>query len=122
MLQTPHRPGQTAMTPGSIGQKYSVSADTACPAILSDIVADDKRAVQVIESLRLMLRRQATARKPMDLCDIVHDVVGLLHTELVRQGVQLELPLGAAAALMDVQQAIRQAHTAAPGKAKAGQE
>jgi thiamine-phosphate pyrophosphorylase len=30
-------------------------------------------------------------------------------------------PRGAAAALMDVEQAIRQAHTAAPGKAKAGQ-
>jgi signal transduction histidine kinase len=74
-------------------------------AILSDIVADDKRAVQVIESLRLMLRRQATARKPMDLCDIVHDVVGLLHTELVRQGVQLELPVGAVGSIALVDRA-----------------
>ncbi|HUP05936.1 MAG TPA: ATP-binding protein [Caldimonas sp.] len=66
--------------------------ETEIAEILADIVADDKRAVQVIESLRLMLRRQSTAHKPVDLCDIVRDVVSLLRNEFVRQGVQLELP------------------------------
>ena len=61
--------------------------------ILSDIVADDKRAVQVIESLRLMLRRQVTARTPVDVCDIVHDAARLLRTEFVRRGVQLDVPV-----------------------------
>ncbi len=28
MLQTPHLPGQFERTPGSIGQKYSVSLET----------------------------------------------------------------------------------------------
>jgi len=74
-------------------------------AILADIVADDKRAVQVIESLRLMLRRQATARRPVDLRDIVHDVVGLLRSEMVRQGVQLEVPHAAVGCLALVDRA-----------------
>ena len=58
--------------------------------LLSDIVADNKRAAKVIESLRLMLRRQKTERVPVDMADIVHNVVGMLHIELMRQQVILE--------------------------------
>ena len=31
----PHLPGQSETTPGSMGQKYSVSAEMACDAMLS---------------------------------------------------------------------------------------
>ena len=58
--------------------------------ILSDIVADNKRAAKVIESLRLMLRRQKTERVPVDMADIVQNVVSILHIELMRQQVTLE--------------------------------
>jgi signal transduction histidine kinase len=58
--------------------------------ILSDIVADDKRAGRVIESLRLMIRRQETNRRPIDMAVVVRDVVGLLHTEFITNNVEVE--------------------------------
>ena len=58
--------------------------------LLGDIVADDKRAATVIESLRLMLRRQKSARVPVDMADIVRNVVNMLRTELMRLHVTLE--------------------------------
>ena len=58
--------------------------------LLSDIVADNKRAAKVIESLRLMLRRQKAERVPVDMADIVQNVVSMLHVELMRQQVTLE--------------------------------
>ena len=39
MLQTPHRPGQFETTPGSIGQKYSVSLETGVSAMLSTVAS-----------------------------------------------------------------------------------
>jgi hypothetical protein len=33
MLQMPHLPDQLEMTPGSIGQKYSVADETACSVV-----------------------------------------------------------------------------------------
>jgi signal transduction histidine kinase len=58
--------------------------------ILSDIVADDKRAGEIIEALRVMLRRQKTERKIIDVSNIVNDVLGLLHTEIVSQAVVVD--------------------------------
>lgn len=62
-------------------------------AILEDIVADDKRAAQVIESLRAMLRRRPTARQPLGTAQLVQDVIGLMRSELVINDVQFELNL-----------------------------
>ncbi len=57
--------------------------------ILSDIVADCKRAGAVIESLRIMLRRRKTEQKPEDLAEIVSRMVRLLHSEAVDQRVEI---------------------------------
>jgi len=57
--------------------------------ILSDIVADCKRAGTVIESLRIMLRRRKTEQKPEDLAEIVSRIVRLLHSEAVDQHVEV---------------------------------
>ena len=57
--------------------------------ILSDVVADCKRAGAVIESLRIMLRRQRTEQKPEDVAEIVSRIVRLLHSETVDQRVQI---------------------------------
>ena len=62
-------------------------------AILADIVADDKRAAQVIESLRAMLRRRPTERQPLETVQLVQDVIGLMRSELVMNDVQFELNL-----------------------------
>lgn len=62
-------------------------------AILEDIVADDKRAAQVIESLRAMLRRRPTERQRVEIAQLVRDVMGLMHSELVMNDVRFELDL-----------------------------
>jgi len=58
--------------------------------ILDDIVSDSKRAGEIIESLRMMLLRQRTERKPVDAAEVVLDVIGLLHSEFIRQRVEVE--------------------------------
>lgn len=63
--------------------------------ILADIVADDKRAAQVIESLRAMLRRRASERQPVDAALLVRDVMALMRSELVLKDVQCALALPA---------------------------
>jgi signal transduction histidine kinase len=57
--------------------------------ILSDMVADCKRAGAVIESLRIMLRRRKTEQKPEDVAEIVSRMVRLLHSETVDQRVEI---------------------------------
>lgn len=58
--------------------------------ILTDIVDDDKRAARVIEALRRMLRRQEPERRPVDLCEVVRDMGQLLHSEFIRQHIQVD--------------------------------
>jgi two-component system sensor kinase FixL len=71
-----------------------LAAGTAEPKelveILSDIVDDDKRAARVIEALRRMLRRQEPERRPLDLTEVVRDMDQLLHSEFIRQHIQLD--------------------------------
>lgn len=58
--------------------------------ILADIVSDNKRATEMIESLRLMLRRQRTRRRVVDAARIVYDASALVRSELNRRQVMLE--------------------------------
>ena len=69
-------------------------------SILEDIVADDKRAGQVIESLRVMLRRRTTERQIIDSAQITSDLMTLLHSEYIKQNVQVEVDLGAGCHIM----------------------
>jgi PAS domain S-box-containing protein len=61
--------------------------------ILSDIVADDRRAGTIIERLREMLRRGAARRRPLDLNETVRGVEKLCHSDLVTRNVELNLLL-----------------------------
>lgn len=72
----------------------SLNADETV-AILEDIVADDKRAGQVIESLRAMLRRRTTERENIDCAQMTGDVMTLLRGEFISQGVLVEAELAA---------------------------
>jgi two-component system, LuxR family, sensor kinase FixL len=58
--------------------------------ILHDVVADDRRAGEVIGTLRTMLRRGKTEPRTMDLSNTVRDVLMLLNSELVGQHVEVE--------------------------------
>ena len=63
---------------------------------LSDIVADAKRASQVIRRLRALFRREHVDRHPVDVNELIQEVVRLLRhdTERQRISVQCALPLG----------------------------
>jgi PAS domain S-box-containing protein len=63
--------------------------------ILKDITADDKRAGEIIESLRVMLRRQQSERQLIDLAALAGEVTVLLNSELVANQVELESDLAA---------------------------
>jgi C4-dicarboxylate-specific signal transduction histidine kinase len=55
--------------------------------ILADIVAEDKRAGEVIHRLRLLLRKGEVQRQPLDVNGVVEEVLKLVRSDLVNQGV-----------------------------------
>jgi PAS domain S-box-containing protein len=61
--------------------------------ILRDIIRDDIRAAEVIQRLRSMLTRGEIERKPVDLNQVVRDVLALAHSELVTRNVTVNLQL-----------------------------
>jgi PAS domain S-box-containing protein len=63
--------------------------------ILADVVADDQRAGEVIDRLRRLLRRDELERLPLDLNDVIQDVVKLIHSEVVIKNVVVCLDLAA---------------------------
>ncbi|HEU5195978.1 MAG TPA: MASE1 domain-containing protein [Methylomirabilota bacterium] len=62
-------------------------------AILSDIVDDDKRAGEVIQRLRDLLRKSELARDPLDLNALIRDVAKLLASDAVIRNVAFGLEL-----------------------------
>ena len=56
-------------------------------AILTDIVAANHRAAQVIRRLRAMLNRGETRHQPLDPAELVEDVLDLAHAELITRRV-----------------------------------
>lgn len=56
-------------------------------AIVADIVEDDKRAGEVIQRLRALLRKGEVQRGPVDLNNIVAEVLRLTRNELINRGV-----------------------------------
>ncbi len=61
--------------------------------ILSDIVADDQRAGEVIRRMRALLRKGEVNPVALDLNELVDEVVGIVHGEMILQNVSLELEL-----------------------------
>jgi len=68
--------------------------------ILADIVDDDKRAAEVIQRLRELLRKGETQARALDLDRLVQDVVRLLGSDVVIRDVRIALDLGAPGALV----------------------
>jgi two-component system sensor kinase FixL len=58
--------------------------------LLQDIVRDDKRAGGVINGLRTLLQKQEVPRASLDLNLCIHEVLEILHAELIRVGVEVE--------------------------------
>ena len=62
--------------------------------ILRDIVQDDKRAGNVIRSLRSMMKREEGEKKPINLNEVLNDVVAILHSEAVFRNARIETDYG----------------------------
>jgi signal transduction histidine kinase len=61
--------------------------------IVRDIVADDQRAVEVIQRLRQLLKRGEVHFQPLSANEIVEDVLKLLRSELIDRGVTVHSEL-----------------------------
>ncbi|MFH1733663.1 MAG: ATP-binding protein [bacterium] len=61
--------------------------------ILGDIVADDRRAGQVIYRLRSLFRRGKIERVEVDINDLIQEVVSLINTEAIIRNVSIETTL-----------------------------
>ena len=62
-------------------------------SILADIVDDDRRAGEVIERLRAMLRKDEPQFLPVDLNQIIADVLALERSDLISRRVTVSLEL-----------------------------
>ena len=56
-------------------------------AILGDIASEDQRAAQVIRRLRALLKRGDTHLQPMDIRELLSEVLELAHAELITRQV-----------------------------------
>jgi PAS domain S-box-containing protein len=61
--------------------------------ILRDIVQDDKRAGNVIRSLRAMMKREEGEKNPIILNDILKDVLAIFHSEAVFRNIKIKTEL-----------------------------
>jgi signal transduction histidine kinase len=61
--------------------------------ILSDIVADDKRAAAVINGLRALIKKGEPEFAPLDLNEIVGEVAGLMRSDTIMRNVSMSLDL-----------------------------
>jgi two-component system sensor kinase FixL len=61
--------------------------------LLMDIVADSRRADQIIQHLRSLFRNSEVERKPLVINDVVNDVVSVALSEGRRRGVSIDLDM-----------------------------
>ncbi len=65
-------------------------------AILADIVAEDKRAGEIIHRLRLLLKKGEVQRQSLDLNEVVLEVLKLVRSDLVNHGISAQTQLAPA--------------------------
>ena len=61
--------------------------------ILSDIMADDKRASDVIRHLRAFIRKEERQRSPVDINAVVRDVVNVVRSAAIIRNVSVDVDL-----------------------------
>ena len=64
--------------------------------ILADIVAEDRRAAEIIRRLRGLLRNSETVREVIDFDAVTGDVLGLLRNDLLNRDIRVEAAVGPA--------------------------
>ena len=71
----------------------SSASDDDLRGALKDLVADSRRAGQIVQRTRQMFANRAVSRAPTDLNGVIRDVVDLVRARLRDAGVQLQLDL-----------------------------
>jgi two-component system sensor kinase FixL len=61
--------------------------------ILKDIVADDQRASDVIQRLRLLLRKDEVQHRPLDINEMVREVLKLVRCDLTSRNIVVKIDL-----------------------------
>lgn len=61
--------------------------------IVDDIIAEDKRAGDIIQRLRRLFGKQDMPRQPLDASQLVRDVLRLLRNDLINHAVKVDLQL-----------------------------
>ena len=61
--------------------------------ILDDIVADDKRAAEIIQRLRVLLKKGVLEHLPLDINDVVGEVAQLVRNDVVLRNVPMTVDL-----------------------------
>ena len=61
--------------------------------ILTDIVADDQRAGNVIRRLRALFERGEANQEPLDLNELIREILRLLHSDLVSRNISIATDL-----------------------------
>src|SRR5262245_6995992 len=62
-------------------------------ASVVQIIAESRRAAEVVQRIRTLARKETGPRVPLDLNDVVNDVVSLTQRELLRHQVRLHAPM-----------------------------
>jgi PAS domain S-box-containing protein len=60
---------------------------------LDDIAADGKRAIEVIRRLRALFRKDAAEPRPVQVNDVIREVIGLIGRDAARRGVAIDVAL-----------------------------
>jgi len=63
--------------------------------ILQNIVQDDKRAANVIRSLRSMVKKEPAKREKVDVAEVLSEAIAITHGELIAHNVAIEPHLDA---------------------------
>jgi C4-dicarboxylate-specific signal transduction histidine kinase len=71
----------------------SSQVDAEVPKVLGDIADDARRAAQVIRRLRVLFKKEQGERQPVDLTEVIKEVIGLLSKVLERQRIHMDLHL-----------------------------
>jgi signal transduction histidine kinase len=65
--------------------------------IVDDIQRDAGRAADIIERMRMLIRRQAIDKQSVAIDQVLQDVTNLLHSEAIRRGIELSVKVDQAA-------------------------
>jgi PAS domain S-box-containing protein len=71
----------------------SADVDPDVPAALHDIADAAQRAAQIIRRLRVLLRKEQGDPRPVDLEDVIKEVIALIHRELEHRRVRVALSI-----------------------------